>query len=875
VAGPAKAKASPKGGLLVTELRKRLKALGLPINGSKAVLEARYEAAVSNQDSEPPAENSTIDRQEVKRSPSPSRSPLAKRPKVEPQVREEEEPEMEEVEMEELDSPRSSLDFAADLEAQLDHLEAEAAQPMPDSAPLAALVPSEVQSAAQGPTKGQAQSISPAQKEAEKEEAEFAKDAKAEGLEPLATGEDMLPDRYRRSLGSPHQDLIEAVVSSQAWRRPGLRNLVRSLHDLDQVERGEVPKRIHELGDEKLAELLLRYQEAVERPLQAFSQHLKPALARRIHVGTMDYMGGSHESYRRTFEFIEMTNTWFDLDSPTREISSLYRDKLSCSYKPPAVYQALAERAVDKRDSFRMVVKVSCVATHILKLQNVTDWWPKLWQEKYCHLSAATVAFLWQFPPSFVYSDELVRRFERLIEYLNSPASGVQEARHIVDFRDGSWYREDVYDFLRKHRWCLAWLHLNNTSGWASNLPSGWTDRVQTTNFCFCRLFGPDGQSHGTYDNEFLHELFDSCPMGTTSYVLFGNKETLEDSNPDPVPATLNAVSFRTIFTKMDFVERIRDVRYKGKCPRILTPEETLLINSFYLRFSQKARAHGIQVTSPVCSQWTRKYKPEAPKEKRSYEWYFPDTGDRLHLGLHDAKEEEDLWVFLRQLTGMEDLQAAKDYAWNNAGQYGLEAFRREDVSLLVGSMVRWSEKARMRGLLSSTKLNFIHKDGKSMEFLLSNGEKLWLSTEDLKEEEDLWKWILDLSRVPVQKLVPAEPAKENDPWKDGSWKRNAQEMWDRKRKEGEKGDWWEDKTFKGADQASASTQVCWNFQQGTCLHGSKCRYSHGDAPAGSVQGQVCFAFQRQGFCKWGDRCHRRHEEAPKRNTDRGSFWRD
>ena len=79
------------------------------------------------------------------------------------------------------------------------------------------------------------------------------------------------------------------------------------------------------------------------------------------------------------------------------------------------------------------------------------------------------------------------------------------EARHIVDFRHGSWYREDVYDLLRprkwkghggsaarRQRWCLAWLHLKN-SGWASNLPSGWTDRVQTTDFCFCRLFGPDG----------------------------------------------------------------------------------------------------------------------------------------------------------------------------------------------------------------------------------------------------------------------------------------------------------------------------------------------------------------------------------------------
>ena len=76
-----------------------------------------------------------------------------------------------------------------------------------------------------------------------------------------------------------------------------------------------------------------------------------------------------------------------------------------------------------------------------------------------------------------------------------------------MDFRHGSWYREDVYDLLRprkwkghggsaarRQRWCLAWLHLKN-SGWASNLPSGWTDRVQTTDFCFCRLFGPLGEA--------------------------------------------------------------------------------------------------------------------------------------------------------------------------------------------------------------------------------------------------------------------------------------------------------------------------------------------------------------------------------------------
>eukprot|EP00441_Pelagodinium_beii_P010323 CAMPEP_0197689092 /NCGR_PEP_ID=MMETSP1338-20131121/106364_1 /TAXON_ID=43686 ORGANISM="Pelagodinium beii, Strain RCC1491" /NCGR_SAMPLE_ID=MMETSP1338 /ASSEMBLY_ACC=CAM_ASM_000754 /LENGTH=71 /DNA_ID=CAMNT_0043271395 /DNA_START=158 /DNA_END=370 /DNA_ORIENTATION=- len=71
---------------------------------------------------------------------------------------------------------------------------------------------------------------------------------------------------------------------------------------MKQVSREELPKRMDDMTQNKLLELLIRLQDAVERPLEAFSEHLKPALWRRIHVGTMDYMGGSHESYRRTFE---------------------------------------------------------------------------------------------------------------------------------------------------------------------------------------------------------------------------------------------------------------------------------------------------------------------------------------------------------------------------------------------------------------------------------------------------------------------------------------------------------------------------------------------------------------------------------------------
>lgn len=67
------------------------------------------------------------------------------------------------------------------------------------------------------------------------------------------------------------------------------------------------------------------------------------------------------------------------------------------------------------------------------------------------------------------------------------------------------------------------------------------------------------------------------------------------------------------------------------------------------------------------------------------------------------------------------------------------------------------------------------------MEFLLPNGQSLWLSTDDLYEEEDLFGWLLDLSRVPfsagtsdrscatwhTKSLVRADELQEHDPWQE------------------------------------------------------------------------------------------------------------
>lgn len=227
----------------------------------------------------------------------------------------------------------------------------------------------------------------------------------------------------------------------------------------------------------KLAELKGKFDDALEEPLRKFSRHLRPALFRRLHVGTMDYMDESHEAYRKRYDFLETTNTWHDVDLEMRKIGDRLQS-IGCKYQDPHVYVDLAKRA---RDGFMMVVKVSCVGTHIKKLDNPHLWWPRLYWDKYSKLKSATVAFLWQLPPIFQNNRENWDALERLTDYLETPESMVAGARHIVDFRSGSWYRQEVYEFLRLKRWCLAWLHVNNDEGWCADIPSGWTDRVQTT----------------------------------------------------------------------------------------------------------------------------------------------------------------------------------------------------------------------------------------------------------------------------------------------------------------------------------------------------------------------------------------------------------
>lgn len=309
--------------------------------------------------------------------------------------------------------------------------------------------------------------------------------------------------------------------------------------------------------------------------------------------------------------------------------------------------------------------------------------------------------------------------------------------------------------------------------------------------------------------------------MGTTSYVLFGNREYLDDADPVPRPAVTNAADLRTIFSKMDFVKRIKDVRYRGECPRLFEKEEQLLLNSYFLRFSQRGRNKGLTIVTPCGSAPASKYYPKAPEEKRCFEWLVDAAKNaRLHLSLHDIKEDWDLWTNLRQVSGFEDLKAARKLTQEAArkaealeeknmtpiwigGQAVASSLGNEEKLLITGTFIRWSEKARQAGLLATTELKAIepHYAGNSTahqivkwrlkirtttttekpaeETEARTDEELVLSTQDLVESQDIMTWFRMLSRMADQ-TVAHEEEKDADPWQDSTWNKHMGEMWRR-----------------------------------------------------------------------------------------------
>jgi len=142
------------------------------------------------------------------------------------------------------------------------------------------------------------------------------------------------------------------------------------------------------------------------------------------------------------------------------------------------------------------------------------------------------------------------------------------------------------------------------------------------------------------------------------------------------------------------------------------------------------------------------------------------------------VKEEEDLWLCLRQMTGFEDIGALK--AWS-AGAADRTEYGNAETEMANATCLRWSARARMAGLLATTKLAGAEKNASVLHWQLTNGVPLELDLRDLSPEQDVWGWFMDLSKMSPKEPASGDvPEEEVDPRKTDDWKKFSGEMWRR-----------------------------------------------------------------------------------------------
>jgi uncharacterized protein YecE (DUF72 family) len=172
--------------------------------------------------------------------------------------------------------------------------------------------------------------------------------------------------------------------------------------------------------------------------------------------------------YALHFDTVELNTTFYRL--PARAVVARW-----VSESPPG---------------FICSVKISRYITHIKRLRDVAEHLPLLYERIDPLLRSPKLGpLLWQLPPTFRYDPD---RLEGALEHLHDGR------RHAFEFRHPSWFREETYSLLRKHRAALV----------IADRPTVNTFQTHelTADFTFVRFHGGTRGRNGNYSHSELAE---------------------------------------------------------------------------------------------------------------------------------------------------------------------------------------------------------------------------------------------------------------------------------------------------------------------------------------------------------------------------------
>lgn len=165
-------------------------------------------------------------------------------------------------------------------------------------------------------------------------------------------------------------------------------------------------------------------------------------------------------------------------------------------------------------DGFQFTFKLSKAITHSKGLNFNTEDLANFMQT-IAYAGNKKGCLLIQFPPALKI--EMIKEVEKLLIeiYKTDPQ---QLWKVAIEFRNLSWYHNDVYDLLAQHNASLVIHDLPASSTLIMNV---------ATSFVYLRFHGPGGRYRGSYDDDFLYQHAEHIKAwisaGKTIYCYFNN----------------------------------------------------------------------------------------------------------------------------------------------------------------------------------------------------------------------------------------------------------------------------------------------------------------------------------------------------------------
>lgn len=193
------------------------------------------------------------------------------------------------------------------------------------------------------------------------------------------------------------------------------------------------------------------------------------------------------EYYSRYFDTVEINNSFYRL--PTKEIFSRWKMRAP--------------------ENFLYAVKGSRFITHMKKLNGTRQTFHKFFSHT-GRLGDKLGPILFQLPPRWKVNLE---RFSNFLKILHP------KYRYSFEFREHSWYNEEVYKLLKQY----------NCSFCIYELDRHLSPVLTTADFIYLRLHGPGGKYQGSYKNTILKnwakQIMAWQKQGKDVFVYFDNDQ--------------------------------------------------------------------------------------------------------------------------------------------------------------------------------------------------------------------------------------------------------------------------------------------------------------------------------------------------------------